>query len=130
MQQARFHFLHLFPRRTHSAFALRLTREAGMAILECMLSRRVLWLAIVLSLCVASAGFLPVGVGPYTAVYGPASALRAQRAILLLALAISFLSARFAELAALGALEAAIFHTAAPARRFCPSSPMAGTLRC
>lgn len=66
-----------------------------MAILECMLQRVLICLAIVIGVCLAGVWFLPAGAGPYTAVYGPASALRAQRAILLLALTISFLASLF-----------------------------------
>jgi hypothetical protein len=101
-----------------------------MAILECMWQRGLIWLAIVLSVCVASVGFLPFGAGPYTAVYGPASALRAQRAILLLALAISFISTAFALLAALGCSESDFLDAAVLVRQLCSSSTPAHSLRC
>jgi hypothetical protein len=44
---------------------------------------------IIVSVCIASLGLVPVGSGPYTAVHGPLSALRAQRGFLLLAFAVA-----------------------------------------
>jgi len=95
-----------------------------------MWQRRFFWLAIVLSLSVASAGFLPAGVGPYTAVYGPASALRAQRAILLLTLATNFVSVVFVVLTAAGPEESGILDAVIPVHLLASPSPLASSLRC
>jgi hypothetical protein len=95
-----------------------------------MWQRGLVWLAILLSLCVAAVGFLPFGTGPYTAVYGPASALRAQRALLLLALAISFLATIFALLAALGSSESAFELPLSLVQQPRSSLALSSSLRC
>ncbi len=96
-----------------------------------MLQRGLICLAILLSLCVSVVAFLPVGAGPYTAIYGPASALRAQRALLLLVLAIGFTSLEFEVLFAIGSFGSPC---AADGRRFAPglcSDPaLSISLRC
>jgi len=101
-----------------------------MAILEGMWQRGLIWLAILVSLCVASVGFLPFGAGPYTAVYGPASALRAHRANLLLAIAISFLSTICALIAALGSSELAFPPALSPDSQPPSSLTLCSSLRC
>jgi len=45
--------------------------------------------AIMACVCVASLALVPIGAGPYTAVHGPITALRAQRAILLLVFSVT-----------------------------------------
>jgi len=101
-----------------------------MAIVNLMWQRGLICLAIILSFCVSVVAFVPAGGGPYTAVYGPASALRAQRSILLLVLAIGFVSTVFALLAAPGSstseLPAAV---RGPAQPF-PASDLSSSLRC
>ena len=101
-----------------------------MAILECMWQRGLVFLAILLSACLSVVVFLPVGSGPYTAVYGPASALRAQRAILLLVLAISFVTAVVAPIASCVPTEFSFVHVGIPVLTLSPSAPLATTLRC
>lgn len=95
-----------------------------------MWERGLICLAIVISVCLASIPFLPVGSGPYTAVYGPASALRAQRALLLLVLAISFLSLVFAVLSALGSSQLDSPSFLIPDRELDSPSPLLAGLRC
>jgi len=56
-----------------------------------MRERGLITLTIIASVCIASIGLVPMGCGPYTAVHGPLSALRAQRAFLLLSFAIASL---------------------------------------
>ena len=79
-----------------------------------MPERGLISLVIVVCVCVASIAFLPFGAGPYTAVYGPTSALRAQRAFLLLAFVLAFVP-----------LLAAIF-TGAATSPSGPAFPVAG----
>jgi len=95
-----------------------------------MWQRGLVCLAIILSICVSTVALLPAGPGPYTAVYGPASALRAQRAILMLVLAISFVAAVAALLAALGAAESSFRAAIHPVQRLCPSPIPSTSLRC
>jgi hypothetical protein len=87
-------------------------------------------LAIVLCLCLTGIAFLPAGSGPYSAVYGPASALRAQRAVLLLALAIGFASMVTAALSALSSSQSDSFGSLVPVRECCSVSTMTSGLRC
>jgi len=54
-----------------------------------MRERGLITLTIIASVCITSLGLVPMGAGPYTAVHGPVSALRAQRAFLLLAFAVA-----------------------------------------
>jgi len=74
--------------------------------------------------------FLPAGTAPYSAVYGPASALRAQRAVLLLALAISFLSTVFGVLAALGLFLSEFPGLLVSLRACVSAAPLSAGLRC
>jgi hypothetical protein len=101
-----------------------------MSILECMCQRGMIFLAIMLSACVSMVAFLPAGPGPYTAVYGPASALRAQRAVLLLALAISFVSTVFLLLAALGSFELPSRAATGLEHQLYPAPTLSSSLRC
>jgi len=110
--------------------ATNLTPARGMAILECVLQRGLISLAIVIGVCLAGVVFLPAGAGPYTAVYGPASALRAQRAILLLALTICFLASLSALLVVFVSI---VFPFRARKSLISPLSPgsaFSSTLRC
>jgi hypothetical protein len=54
-----------------------------------MRDRGLIPLFIIASVCITSLGLVPMGAGPYTAVHGPVTALRAQRAFLLLAYAVA-----------------------------------------
>jgi len=54
-----------------------------------MWERCLLVLAIVASICLASLALVPAGCGPYPAVHGPVSALRAQRAFRMLVFAVA-----------------------------------------
>jgi hypothetical protein len=95
-----------------------------------MWQRGLVCLAILLSVCVSTVALLPVGPGPYTAVYGPASALRAQRALLLLVLAISFVATVFALLAALGSSESPFRAAIGLLRELCSAPAQLNSLRC
>ena len=95
-----------------------------------MWERGLICLAIVLSVCLAGIAFLPAGSGPYTAVYGPASALRAQRAVQLLALAISYVSVVFTVLAALGSNLVEFFGLLVPTGEVVEAVPTSAGLRC
>jgi len=95
-----------------------------------MWRRGLIWLAIVVTISVACIGFVPVGTGPYTAVYGPASALRAQRALLLLALAISFLSTVFRVLAQPSSSHSESFDSFLALGDISSSAPLICSLRC
>lgn len=70
-----------------------MTAPAAAFDIGCMPHRGLFPLFVVIAVCLASIAFLPFGAGPYTAVYGPTSALRAQRAVALLWFAIVFLAA-------------------------------------
>ena len=95
-----------------------------------MCKRGLIGVAILVSIAVASVGFLPVGAGPYTTVYGPASALRAQRALLLLVLAIGFVSAVFAVLAVPGSFRSESFDPLLALGESPSSAPLSCSLRC
>jgi hypothetical protein len=72
--------------------ALPLDRKILRTDIGCMPERGLICLAIIVCVCVASIAFLPFGAGPYTAVYGPASALRARRAFVVLTFVLAFVS--------------------------------------
>ena len=95
-----------------------------------MWRRGLICLAIVIGVCLAGVAFLPAGAGPYTAVYGPASTLRAQRAVLLLALAISFLAAVIAVAAAPRSSQCESFDPFVPLVDLFSSAPLIFSLRC
>jgi len=95
-----------------------------------MWERGLICLAIVVSVCLAGIAFLPAGTGPYTAVYGPATALRAQRAVLLLSLAISFVSTVFLVLAAFGSSLLGIPGSFISAGDDLPLASLSAGLRC
>lgn len=118
------------PPPSHPRASRRLTPARWMAIVKCMCKRGLICLAIVVSVCLVGIAFLPAGSGPYTAVYGPASALRAQRAVLLLALAISYLAMVFAVLSALGSSLFDAFGSLVPVRDCSSPSPLIAGLRC
>jgi len=73
-----------------------------------MWERGLISLAVIVCVCIASVAFLPFGSGPYTAVYGPTSALRAQRVLQLLV----FVLAHFALLP--GAFQSIVVFTRGP----------------
>jgi len=81
--------------------------------IKSMWERGLLILTLVAGVSLASLALIPIGCGPYTAVHGPLSALRAQRAFLLLAyavasvlwLAAAWVSTPFFPLSALGPVE-------------------------
>jgi hypothetical protein len=99
--------------------------------IKSMSERGLISLAIIICVCIMSIALLPAGTAPYTAVYGPASALRAQRAFLLLAFAVAsvlWLAAawaltRFFPLSALGPV-------IDPSRRAADFSSVPCSLRC
>jgi len=97
--------------------------------IERMPRRGLLSLLLIGCVCLASIAFLPFGAGPYTAVYGPTSALRAQRALALLwfvLLVLAEVATRAAVLLVhLGRSLSAL--TAAP--EFAPPAPLSA-LRC
>jgi len=95
-----------------------------------MWERGLICLAIVVSICLAGVVFLPAGTGPYTAVYGPASALRAQRAVLLLALAISFLTTVSLSLAAFVSFLSVFSGPLVPFEELLSAVPLTPSLRC
>jgi hypothetical protein len=57
--------------------------------IKCMRDRGLIPFVIIASVCITSLGLVPMGAGPYTAVHGPVTALRAQRAFLLLSFAVA-----------------------------------------
>jgi len=95
-----------------------------------MWQRGLICLAMFLGVCVSFVAFVPAGPGPYTVVYGPASALRAQRAMLLLLLAIGFVSAVLALLAAASAAEFEPVTATSPGPFFGEDSALPLALRC
>jgi hypothetical protein len=85
----------LLPRRScnacgqESALCRGLDTNASESDIKCMRDRGLIPFVIIVSVCIASLGLVPVGCGPYTAVHGPLSGLRAQRGFLLLAFAVA-----------------------------------------
>jgi len=85
----------LLPRRScnacgqESALCRGLDTNGSESDIKCMRDGGLIPLLIIASVCITSLGLVPMGAGPYTAVHGPLSALRAQRAFLLLAYAVA-----------------------------------------
>ena len=89
-----------------------------------------MYLAIVVSICLVGVAFIPAGAGPYTAVYGPASALRAQRAVLLLALVIGFLTTVSLVLTAFVSFLSEFSGPLVPSEELLSAAPLSPSLRC
>ncbi|HMD30995.1 MAG TPA: hypothetical protein VKG84_03730 [Candidatus Acidoferrales bacterium] len=96
-----------------------------------MPQRGLLPFLIVVCVCLASIALLPAGAGPYTAVYGPASAFRAQRAILLLWFAlVSLVTLAAAFVGALRTLSGSFLPFAAGGAADPLMPPLSCSLRC
>jgi len=89
-----------------------------------------MYLAIVVSICLVGVAFLPAGAGPYTAVYGPASALRAQRAVLLLTLVIGFLTTVSLVLTAFVSFLSEFSGPLVSLKELLSAAPLSPSLRC
>ena len=95
-----------------------------------MWERGLMYLAIVVSICLVGVAFLPAGAGPYTAVYGPASALRAQRAVLLLTLVIGFLTTVSLVLTAFVSFLSEFSGPLVSLKELLSAAPLSPSLRC